>query len=459
MIEVICAQESFRHNLLEFLRQKFPEEDENGKLLAKVEVHRDGINYEIFVRNQVIQGNVTGDIEDKDFKKKMRKELLSSLSPYIKKEDGYGILTGVRPLKLYRQIIAQGQDPKTILPRDYLLSMEKVQLLSEIFNRQNIRLKSLSKGYHLYLHIPFCPSKCYYCSFDTFVKSDDKINLYVEKLVQELKGVGDVCHTAPKSIYIGGGTPSYLSPEQMEKILSAVQHFFGTPLEYTVECGRLDTLSEELFYLLSQYRVNRISLNPQTLNQEILSKLNRYGNMESIQYWVKLAKKFQFDINMDLILGLPYETKDSMKQSVDKVIQLCPENITVHNLALKKGSKLYEQRILNAQDLDDVQEYYQKKLVEKGYEPYYLYRQKRVYDNGENMGYAISGKESIYNIVMMEELETVLGFGLGASTKILDHSLRFQQHINYKNFTDYYHNLEKEIQSKITLLKRQGVMI
>lgn len=223
----------------------------------------------------------------------------------------------------------------------------------------------------------------------------------------------------------------------MEKIIDAILEKFISAREFTVECGRIDSLNLEILQMLRNKGVNRISLNPQSFNEEVIAKLNRASN-ENFAYWFLKAKEIGFEVvNMDLIMGLPSESKESILKSIKRAIEFSPENITLHTLALKNGSKLFENSYINEEDYGNLLEKSKKLMLDSDYEPYYIYRQKKSVISSENIGYAKKGYSSIYNIAMMEELESIIGFGLGASTKILDTKGKFNRKLNTKNLYDY----------------------
>lgn len=263
------------------------------------------------------------------------------------------------------------------------------------------------------------------------------MNLYTKNLVEDIKNYKLDFLSEPNSLYIGGGTPASIGLNNLEKIINVILKKFKNTKEFTVECGRIDSLNVEILEMLKNNGVNRISLNPQTFNENVINKLNRTSN-ENIKYWFDEAREIGFDIiNMDLIMGLPGESKESILNSIKKAIEFSPENITIHTLTLKNGSKLFENNYINKEDYNDLLSESKTLMLNSSYEPYYIYRQKKSVISSENVGYAKKGYSSIYNIVMMEELENIIGFGLGASTKILDSRGKFNRKLNSKNLEEY----------------------
>lgn len=362
---------------------------------------------------------------------------------FSKHEDfdcSFGILTGVRPLKLLSKVFEKNsyEESRKILFDKYRINKIEADFLYRIYNNQEkLRRNSNINNYNVYVHIPFCPSRCLYCSFDTTIGNKIKMDAYTINLLDDIKSYQKSFSSVPNSIYIGGGTPTAIGKENLEKIIDAVLEKFGSAGEFTVECGRIDSISVEILEMLKARGVNRISLNPQSFNDDVISKLNRASN-ENFSYWFDRAREIGFDIiNMDLIMGLPGESKESILKSIKKAIDFSPENITLHTLALKNGSKLFENSYFNEEDYSDLIEESKNLMLDSNYEPYYLYRQKKSVISSENIGYAKKGCSSIYNIVMMEELENIIGFGLGASTKILDSQGKFKRNINSKNLEDF----------------------
>ncbi len=346
----------------------------------------------------------------------------------------WGVLTGVRPSKLLINTEKQLGREKTeeYFKNDLLVTQEKFRLAREVADwEEKIIGTSGEKSFSLYISIPFCPSRCSYCSFVSHSVENDKArNLlpqYVELLSEELRITGE---TAKKigvnleSIYIGGGTPTTLSAEQLEIVINAIKNNFdlNSCREFTVEAGRPDTITEEKLYVLKNSPVDRISINPQTFNDSVLQTVGRRHSAEDTVKIFELARKIGFDnINMDLIAGLPTDTVEGFRHSLDTAIHLDPENITVHTLAVKRSSSIGQNSpkiaVLNANTASQMLSYTYEKLYEK-YHPYYMYRQSKSAGALENVGWAKEKRECIYNIFMMEECHTILSCGGGAVTKL-----------------------------------------
>lgn len=438
MITIENENEGLKKSIFEFFRMKLPKDYKELDIDLKIKVEGKIINIEIL-------GSGIKKSEELIIKKEnphfiIKRFLFDLFSNYKDFDSSFGILTGVRPLKLISKVFESNsyENSKKILFDKYRISIEDTNFLYRVYKNQGkIRNNSSIKNYNVYVHIPFCPSRCLYCSFDTTIENKEKINLYTKNLIEDIKNYELNFLNYPNSIYIGGGTPTSIGLNNLEKIIDAILKKFKNTKEFTVECGRIDSLNIEILEMLKNNGVNRISLNPQTFNENVISKLNRTSN-ENIRYWFDKAKKIGFDvINMDLIMGLPGESKESILNSIKKAIEFSPENITLHTLALKNGSKLFENSYINREDYSDLLEKSKTLMLNSGYEPYYLYRQKKSVISSENVGYAKKGYTSIYNIVMMEELENIIGFGLGASTKILDSKGKFNRNLNSKNLEEY----------------------
>ncbi|MDY3903113.1 coproporphyrinogen dehydrogenase HemZ [Peptoniphilus sp.] len=438
MITIENENEGLKKSIFEFFRMKLPKDYKELDIDLKIKVEGKIINIEIL-------GSGIKKSEELIIKKEnphfiIKRFLFDLFSNYKDFDSSFGILTGVRPLKLISKVFESNsyEDSKKILFDKYRISIEDTNFLYRVYkNQEKIRNNSSIKNYNVYVHIPFCPSRCLYCSFDTTIENKEKMNLYTKNLIEDIKNYELNFLNYPNSIYIGGGTPTSIGLNNLEKIIDAILKKFKNTKEFTVECGRIDSLNVEILEMLKNNGVNRISLNPQTFNENVISKLNRTSN-ENIRYWFDKAKKIGFDvINMDLIMGLPGESKESILNSIKKAIEFSPENITLHTLALKNGSKLFENSYINREDYSDLLKKSKTLMLNSGYEPYYLYRQKKSVISSENVGYAKKGYSSIYNIVMMEELENIIGFGLGASTKILDSKGKFNRNLNSKNLEEY----------------------
>lgn len=438
MIVIENESEGLKKSIFEFFRMKLPRDFKNLDFNLKI---KDFDDY-IFIEISGIEINKSAKLDINNEKPHfiIKRYLFDLFSNYKNFDSSFGILTGVRPLKLLSKIFKSYtyEDSIRLLFDKYRINKAEGDFLYRIYkNQEKVRENSNLNYYNVYVHIPFCPSRCLYCSFDTTIKNKEKIDVYTKNLIYDIKNYNLDFSEFPNSIYIGGGTPTAIGKENLEKIIDAVLEKFGRTKEFTVECGRIDSLSVEILQMLKSKGVNRISLNPQSFNEEVIGKLNRVSNKD-FSYWFYKAREIGFDVlNMDLIMGLPGESKESILNSIKKAIEYSPENITLHTLALKNGSKLFENSYFNEEDYNGLIEESKDLMLASNYEPYYLYRQKKSVISSENIGFAKKGSSSIYNILMMEELENIIGFGLGASTKILDFQGKFKRSINSKNLEDF----------------------
>jgi oxygen-independent coproporphyrinogen-3 oxidase len=373
----------------------------------------------------------------------------------------WGILTGVRPIKLLRSIINEMGREKGL---DYfqsglLVSKQKTELSLTTMHREE-KLISLSRpnSFSLYIAIPFCPTRCSYCSFvsSSVEKTMKLIPKYLTLLCKEIEHTAEVAAELGlhlESVYVGGGTPTTLSAEQLEILLNTVRACFDLSAcrEFTVEAGRPDTITEEKLESLRSGGVTRISINPQTLNDEVLQKIGRRHTTEQTLSAYALARKHGFgNINMDLIVGLPGDTVESFQSTLDRVVSLSPESVTVHALALKRSAKIFQEGETaysrDSEAAGQMLDYADSELLKNGYNPYYLYRQSRMIGNLENTGWAKPGFESPYNVFIMDETHSILACGAGAASIIKDpYSDRLERIFNFKYPYEYISCFEEMI--------------
>lgn len=357
----------------------------------------------------------------------------------------WGILTGVRPVKYIRSIYETRDNAEEYLRNSLLVSDKKIRLANDVIRIQKPVLDSLDlRKISLYISIPFCPSRCSYCSFIS-ASGEGALKLiddYFGLLLKELDIYADIVKRFSlkvDTVYIGGGTPTTLSASQLDRLIDKLGEFdIANIREFTAEAGRPDTITEDKLRTLKNGGVRRISINPQSMNDSVLEAVGRRHTVKDVCEAFDIARKVGFDcINSDIIAGLPAETEHSFEASLQQLCELSPENITVHTLSLKRSSALFRQFGNNigkgAKYMTDTA---YDMLCEKGYFPYYLYRQKNIADNLENIGYCKDGCESIYNICIMEDVQTILAAGCGASTKLYD-GKNVSRVINYKYPYEY----------------------
>ncbi len=388
------------------------------------------------------------------------------LMPITGIEPGWGILTGVRPVKLFHRRLDRGMSPEETakeFSERFLVSDRKIDLALRTAASEGPILKETNwNEYSLYVSIPFCPSRCHYCSFVSQSISSkralDLIPQYVILLCEEIKRTGEIMkQTGMKlsTVYFGGGTPTTLNAEQLDMVCTAVAENFDLSIckEYTVEAGRPDTITREKLEVLKKHKVGRISINPQTFNDEVLKGVGRKHTAQECIDAYHLAREIGFDcINMDLIAGLPGDTVESFKHTIEQVIALAPENVTVHTLSIKRSADYGEDTETarqNAQNVGEMVEYAQSRLLEKGWGPYYLYKQRNTLGNLENVGYCKPGYESRYNIYIMDETHSIISCGGGGMTKLINRTTgNLSRVANYKYPFEYVGNFDEILRRK-----------
>ena len=413
------------------------------------------------------------DPERKALKNQMKKLLYEKLCAFTGKRLPWGTLTGIRPVKIPMAMLEEGHSNLEIaryMWETYDCSKEKAALAVSIANREREVLKGLDyeNGYSLYVGIPFCPSICLYCSFSSSpIKLWEKrIEDYLEALFKELVFLGKAyAGRKLNTVYVGGGTPTTLNASQLDRLLSCIEENFDLKdlKELTVEAGRPDSVAPEKFRVLKEHRVTRISINPQTMNQKTLDLIGRKHTPEQIKEAYHMAREAGFDnINMDLIVGLPGEGIEDVRHTMEELRLLDPDSITVHSLAVKRAARLklfrdtYEEMgFQNSQEIMDLTYRY---CVKQGAYPYYLYRQKNMAGNFENVGYAKVDKAGIYNILIMEEKQTILAAGAGASSKFVFAADHIERVENVKDVAQYIGRIDEMIERKRSFMAAHGLL-
>ncbi|MFJ7738592.1 coproporphyrinogen III oxidase [Lysinibacillus sp. NPDC097287] len=399
---------------------------------------------------------------------------LNVLEQHTGMHQQWGILTGVRPTKLYHKFRQDGMSDSEIaevLKRDFRLSEEKVALLKEIVARQLVTIPDLDdigKEISVYIGIPFCPTKCAYCTFPAYAigsnRKQGRVATFLDGLHIELREMGKWLtenNMKITSIYWGGGTPTSIEADEMDALYQTMYESFPNPetiREVTVEAGRPDTITPEKLEVLKKWGIDRISVNPQSYTDETLKAIGRHHTVQETidKFWLARESGMN-NINMDLIIGLPNEGIEEFKNSLDESAKMQPESLTVHTLSFKRASEMTRNKDkYKVADRDTVAEMMHMAQVwtkENNYVPYYLYRQKNILGNLENVGYSKPGEESIYNIVIMEEVQTILGVGCGASSKFVHPETgKITQFHNPKDPAAYILTFEEAIEKKIELL-------
>lgn len=384
----------------------------------------------------------------------------------------WGILTGVRPVKLLRRLAEESNEEQAVkkFENDFFVSNEKTALSRETeHNERKILELSRPESFSLYVGIPFCPSRCSYCSFvmASIERAKKLIDPYAKLLCEEIKRTAEIANKLGlrlETVYFGGGTPTTLSAEQLDTVLRTVNKSFdmSTCREFTVEAGRPDTIDSAKLFALKENKVDRISINPQTTNDDVLKTIGRKHTAQQFFDAFELARKCGFDnINTDLIAGLPTDTPESFKNSLDSIVKLNAECITVHTLCMKRASRLTTEGVtLDLQQARDAREmlaYTQNILGQNGYIPYYMYRQSRMVGNLENVGWSKRGFESLYNVYVMDETHTILACGSGGVTKLKRNNPDYLERIfNFKYPYEYIDRFDELIQRKSGIMQFYG---
>ena len=383
----------------------------------------------------------------------------------------WGTLMGIRPSKVAEKLLISGESAENvqeILKQKYFVLPDRAALCLETAQAALSFKKSLKpKDIALYIGIPFCPTRCAYCSFvsNSVERSFSFIEPFTDILIQEIETISRLVSELGLriiAVYIGGGTPTALPVTVLETVMSALKKTFDFSgiREYTVEAGRSDTVTAEKLEIITGLGADRICINPQSMSADVLSAIGRNHSPDDVLEAVKLVRKTNVAINMDIIAGLPSDTADGFKQTLDTVIELAPENITVHTLSLKKGSKIMLENtaIPSGADVGEMLDYSSGQLRKSGYTPYYVYRQKYISGGFENTGWSFKGQEGIYNICMMDELCTVLALGGGGVTKIVTTDGRIERVFNAKYPREYILMTEK-INDKVGRIREYALSI
>ena len=384
----------------------------------------------------------------------------------------WGILTGVRPVKLLRRLADESYEEQAVkkFEKDFFVSNEKIALSRETeHNERKILELSKPESFSLYVGIPFCPSRCSYCSFvmASIERAEKLIEPYTKLLCEEIKQTAEIANKLGlrlETVYFGGGTPTTLSAEQLDTVLGTVNNSFdmSTCREFTVEAGRPDTIDIAKLFALKENKADRISINPQTVNDEVLKTIGRKHTAQQFFDAFELARKCGFDnINTDLIAGLPTDTPESFKNSLGSIVRLNAECITVHTLCMKRASRLTTEGVtLDLQQARDAREmlaYTQNILGQNEYIPYYMYRQSRMVGNLENVGWSKRGFESLYNVYVMDETHTILACGSGGVTKLKRNNPDYLERIfNFKYPYEYIDRFDELIQRKSGIMQFYG---
>ena len=445
MIRIVVNSEIFSYDMYHIMKAFYPNESYE-QVLDETNEYAVHIETRVFENIQwfIVQEKEIDAFKDRKAKKRyINLKLYGWLKEQTGKELAWGILTGVRPTKLMMNLLESGMSDDEVeswMKENYGITDAKAQLGLAVAKKEKALLEQLDyeNGYSLYIGIPFCPSICSYCSFSSYPIGlwKKRVDEYLDAVCKELSFIGETAKQNNKTlntVYIGGGTPTTLEAEQLDRLLTHLeQNFsFAELKEITVEAGRPDSITREKLEVLKAHNIGRISINPQTMQQKTLHEIGRWHTVEDIKRVYTMAREMGFDnINMDLIAGLPGETAEDMQDTLEQIKELAPDSLTVHALAMKRASRLTREQKENVVKQEENTEQIAETLSnmidmaadyarDMELEPYYLYRQKNIAGNFENVGYAKVDKAGIYNILIMEEKQSIIAVGAGASTKIV----------------------------------------
>ncbi len=484
MLAVELNRANYEYDVHSLVKAFYPEEQVSVLTSEMGEAKRESLKADIRIRILLEECGASVRVdgadyhwdftENQEFKYGFKCFLYRVLSQATGRTLPWGNLTGIRPTKIAYQLLEEGKSGREIVEyyrEKYYVSAEKAELSVDIARRERALIRTVShhgkggedNGYSLYIGIPFCPTTCLYCSFTSFPVSGYRklVDAYVDCLIRELEYAAECCRgKILDTVYVGGGTPTTLEPEQMDRLLARLKALFdfSTVKEFTVEAGRADSITEAKLQVLRKHGVSRISINPQTMNQETLDYIGRRASVEQVQQAYGLAREMGFDnINMDLILGLPGEGEKEVQHTLDMVEEMAPDSLTVHSLAVKRASRLnqmvQETGTHMLRNTDETMRIAEEGARRLGLVPYYLYRQKNMSGNFENVGYAKEGKLGIYNILIMEEKQTIVACGAGSISKRVYPDGRIERSENVKDVTSFIERIDEMIDRKRKLLE------
>lgn len=470
----ICYEdpgEDYRGILL-YSRFDAPSKDDGGYQIETM-IYEDGEN--VFKENHFFSVSLPAKDassiyeERKIQKREVKRQIYKALSQFTGKSMPWGMLTGIRPAKIVHELIDMGCSREEInskLTQYYFVSEEKSKILYSVAKKERHILDATGQDMvGVYIGIPFCTTRCLYCSFTSnpVKKYEHMVASYIQALKKEIMSVGSILDKKGlkiQSIYIGGGTPTSVEASHLKELLMYIEQILDLKdlKEYTLEAGRPDSITGEKLEIIKNSQVDRISINPQTMKDEILKKIGRLHTSKDIVDAFELARSIGFDnINMDVIAGLPGSNLEDFVKTIDEIGGLGPESVTVHTMAIKRASRLNEDKenysLTSGNEVAQMVDAAYDILTKMGLEPYYLYRQKNMLGNLENVGYSKPGYESIYNVQIMEEKQSIIALGAGAITKVVfPESNRIERAFNVKSVEEYISRIDEMIERKNTLL-------
>lgn len=478
MLAVTLNQLRFEYDIHSLVKAFYPAETVKVFQEGTKDLVSDGDNPEIaviFEENRIRirvdgsegQTDLSRPEEKNVVKNELKQLLYRMISAKTGKELPWGSLTGIRPAKIAMQLLEEGKTQEEIrsyMEQTYYCSQEKADLAIGIACREKEILKDIhyEQGYSLYIGIPFCPTTCLYCSFTSFPITAwrERVEEYLGALEKEMDFVQEAFRDKVlDSVYIGGGTPTTLEPDQLRRLLSRLRETFdfSQVKEFTVEAGRADSITADKLRVLKEFGVTRISVNPQTMNQKTLDLIGRRHTVEQVKEAFALARREGFDnINMDLILGLPGEDLPEVRHTMEEIKKLSPDSLTVHSLAVKKASRMMQWIEKNGLGLlhntEETIQLAARTAAEMNLYPYYLYRQKNMTGNLENVGYAREGCYGLYNILIMEEKQSIMAIGAGTISKVVHPDGRIERCENVKELPLYLEKIDEMIERKRRLV-------
>ncbi len=432
---------------------------------------------EVYKGKEIISSDTIEDVsqidikennEDKLAKLAVKQSIYNALTKISSIKVPWGVLTGIRPTKIIHDLLSKDVEVKqikNILTREYKLHESKANLTLDIALVEKRIIDTIDYNkFSLYVNIPFCPTRCLYCSFlsNPVSKYSDLVDLYTDKLIYEINNTKKFLKNKTlDTVYIGGGTPTSLPVENLDKIIKSIYLAFDKDYirEFTVEAGRPDTINKEMLSMLHSNGIKRISINPQTMCDKTLSLIGRNHSSQDIIDAYKLAKDIGFDIiNMDIIVGLPEEGPEEVRATMKELMKLNPENLTVHTMAIKRASRLKENldeySLTTQNTIEEMLSITRQYAESMNMYPYYMYRQKQILGNFENVGYSKPGKECIYNILIMEEKQTIIAVGAGGISKLYyPNENRIERVPNVKDLREYIDRVEEMVQRKENYIK------
>lgn len=484
MIRISCKNERFTYDMYHIVKSFLPDAeisqkvDPEQELLIEMTAEEEPDLEEQACDKKVRwtffhcrEAEIADISEKREQKRYINKKLYQTLVKKIGEEHAWGNMTGVRPTKMIMERLEEGSSEEEIIRYmhdTYVVSEKKAMLGIEIAKREKAQLDKLDyeNGYSLYIGIPFCPSTCLYCSFTSYPIGiwKKRVDTYLEALFKEIDFVAE--HFKDKvldTIYIGGGTPTSLSADQLDRLLTKIEESLDLSdlLEFTVEAGRPDSITRDKLEALHRHGIGRISINPQTMNQKTLDLIGRHHTVEQVIDSFHLAREVGFaTINMDLIVGLPGEHMEDVEHTMSVIKKLDPDNLTVHSLAIKRSARLNlewdKYQDLHMENSEKHMALAHRTAQALGMEPYYLYRQKNMTGNLENIGFAKEGKAGLYNILIMEEKQSIVALGAGAACKcVSDHGLTVTRCENVKDVGLYIERIDEMIERKRELFSER----